>query len=114
MVDNTVLFTLPVLLFVTWFTVKQLRLYWSRIAFKTLHRWVWILSLGSAFAVPSLAALITACIGLAGAVLTILIARNYAKVTSGRNDASRMRLVALGVTVLSLIPLLVSAGLLFS
>ena len=111
MLNNTVLVTLPCLIAVTVIVASILHAYSASNKAAAWSRWLVIIAGVCAIAMPSIAAIASAVIGGAGAVLLLLMARNYAQVASGKNAASAMYAKAIGIAVLGLIPLAITTRL---
>lgn len=111
MLSNTVLITLPCLVAVTVIAVRILRTYSASNKAAAWSRWLVIVAGVCAIAMPSIAAIASAAIGGAGAVLLVLMARNYAQVASGKNAAGTMYAKAVGIALLGLIPIAVTSRL---
>lgn len=110
--DNTVLVTLPILVFVTVVALKYIKLFTSQPRHRVYARWLCIGAVMCGVFIPSVAALAASLISIVAAVLMMLIARNLGKVHSGESNAVKLYAQAVVILLLGQVPLVVTTRLL--
>lgn len=110
--DNTVFLTLPILLLSFETAARYGVKYLPEQRGVNIKRWLRISLVVLALFVPSLAAIATACAGLAAAVLMLLVAKSYKSVSSKQLAGLQRSALAVGLALLSAVPLVVTARLL--